>query len=232
MASSTSPEASEIRRRGRRRLLGAVTLVLLAVVFVPMILDNEPRPKRTEPSLIIPNRELAKPLPQPAPAPPDATSAHGVTATTSAASAQGTTAATAPKPATTAATPSAKAAQAAQEPATAPASPAAPTAASGAPKPATVAVAPPKAPEKDSAGAPKLEGFAVQVGAFRDEAHLQQVRQKLTAAGVVHYTERIDSGGAPVTRLRAGPFSTREAAESARATLNQAALEGQVVPLP
>jgi DedD protein len=72
----------------------------------------------------------------------------------------------------------------------------------------------------------------VQVGAFRDEAHLQQVRQKLTAAGVVHYTERIDSGGAPVTRLRAGPFPTREAAESARATLHQAALEGQVVPLP
>jgi len=224
MASSTSPEASEIRRRGRRRLLGAVTLVLLAVVFVPMILDNEPRPQRTEPSLIIPNRELAKPLPQPAPAVPDAASAQGTT--------PATPSATASKPATTAATPSAKAAQPAQEPATAPASPAGPAAASGAPRPATVAVAAPKAPEKDSASAPKLEGFAVQVGAFRDEAHLQQVRQKLTAAGVVHYTERIDSGGAPVTRLRAGPFPTREAAESARATLHQAALEGQVVPLP
>jgi DedD protein len=222
MASSTSPEASEIRRRGRRRLLGAVTLVLLAVVFVPMILDNEPRPQRTEPSLIIPNRELAKPLPQPAPAAADAASAQGATAATSAASAQ----------ATTPATPSAKPPQAAQAPATAPASPAAPSAASGAPKPATVAVTAPRTPEKDSASAPKLEGYAVQVGAFRDEAHLLQVRQKLTAAGVVHYTERIDSGGAPVTRLRAGPFPTREAAESARATLHQAALEGQVVPLP
>lgn len=224
MASSTSPEASEIRRRGRRRLLGAVTLVLLAVVFVPMILDNEPRPQRTEPSLIIPNRELAKPLPQPAPAAANAASAQATT--------PATPAATASKPATTAAAPATKAAQAAQEPATAPASAAGPSAASGAPKPATVAVADPRAPEKDSASAPKLEGFAVQVGAFRDEAHLQQVRQKLTAAGVVHYTERIDSGGAPVTRLRAGPFATREAAESARATLHQAALEGQVVPLP
>ena len=198
MASSTSPEASEIRRRGRRRLLGAVTLVLLAVVFVPMILDNEPRTHGTEPSLIIPNRELAKPLPPPAPAASSSTNAS----------------------------------QAAHEPAMAPAAPAGPKAAPAAPKPATVAVAAPKAPETDKPGAPKLEGFAVQVGAYRDEAHLDQVRQKLAAAGVVHYTERIDSGGASVTRLRAGPFPTREAAESARATLHQAALEGQVVPLP
>ncbi|HET7400622.1 MAG TPA: SPOR domain-containing protein [Usitatibacter sp.] len=196
MASSTSPEASEIRRRGRRRLLGAVTLVLLAVVFVPMILDNEPRTHGTEPSLIIPNRELAKPLPPPAPAASSSTNAP----------------------------------QAA--PATAPAAPAGPKAAAAAPRPATVAVAAPKAPETEKPGSPKLEGFAVQVGAFRDEAHLDQVRQKLAAAGVVHYTERIDSGGASVTRLRAGPFPTREAAESARATLHQAALEGQVVPLP
>ena len=238
MASSTSPEASEIRRRGRRRLLGAITLVLLAVVFVPMILDNEPRPHANEPSLVIPNRELAKPLPPPAPAAGSAASTQPATSATSGASA--------PKPAApgaspstpaagstpTAATPSAKAVQAAQEPAAAQTSPGRPTAPSATPKPATVVVTPPKASETAAAGSPRLEGFAVQVGAFRDEAHLEQVRQKLTAAGVVHYTERIDSGGAPVTRLRAGPFPTREAAESARATLHQAALEGQVVPLP
>jgi len=231
MASSTSPEASEIRRRGRRRLLGAVTLVLLAVVFVPMILDNEPRPHAMEPSLVIPNRELAKPLPPPAPAAGSAASAHGATPATSGASASKPATPAAPA-STAAASPSTKPAQTAQEPATAAASPGSPAAASATPKPATVAVAAPKPPETVATSSPKLEGFAVQVGAFRDEAHLEQVRQKLTAAGVVHYTERIDSGGAPVTRLRAGPFSTREAAESARATLHQAALDGQVVPLP
>jgi DedD protein len=231
MASSSSPEASEIRRRGRRRLLGAITLVLLAVVFVPMILDNEPRPHANEPSLVIPNRELAKPLPPPTPAAGSAASPQPATPAASGASA--------PKPATPpaapstpAAAPSTKAAQAAQEPAVAPTSPGRPSAPSATPKPATVVVTPPKASETAAASSPRLEGFAVQVGAFRDEAHLEQVRQKLTAAGVVHYTERIDSGGAPVTRLRAGPFPTREAAESARATLHQAALEGQVVPLP
>src|SRR4051794_36131924 len=68
MASSPSIEASEIRRRGRRRLLGAVTLVLLLVVFVPMILDSEPRPQRSQPSLAIPPKENAAPLPVPTPA--------------------------------------------------------------------------------------------------------------------------------------------------------------------
>jgi DedD protein len=80
-----------------------------------------------------------------------------------------------------------------------------------------------------SKAAPRLEGFAVQVGAFKDEDTLRQARSKLTAAGVSHYTERIEGG---LTRLRAGPFPTREAAEKARATIQKASLEGQVVALP
>jgi cell division septation protein DedD len=35
-----------------------------------------------------------------------------------------------------------------------------------------------------------------------------------------------------LTRLRAGPFATREAAEKALAALKAASLDGQVVPLP
>lgn len=178
MASTTSPEASEIRRRGRRRLLGAVTLVLLAVVFIPMILDSEPRPQRTEPSLAIPPKENVAPLPAPTPAKAEPAP---------------------PKP-----------------------QPAPP------PPPAKVepVVKPPPAPAP--APAPKLEGFAVQVGAFRDDARLQQARARLEAAGIAHYTERIDATGGAMTRLRAGPFPTREAAEKARAKLQA----GQVVPLP
>ena len=93
--------------------------------------------------------------------------------------------------------------------------------------PAKPAAAPPKA-----AAVPKLEGFAVQVGAFRDEAKLAQARDKLTAAKILHYTERLEVKSGPLTRLRAGPFPTREAAESALATLKRAALDGKVVTLP
>jgi DedD protein len=99
------------------------------------------------------------------------------------------------------------------------------------PKPAPSAV-PAAAPPPGAVPAPRLEGFAVQVGAFRDEAKLKQAREKLVASGVVHYTERLDSSGGALTRLRAGPFATREAAESALATLKRGSLDGKVVPLP
>ena len=73
MASNQSPEASEIRRRGRQRLIGAVAIALLLIVFVPMVLDSDPRPSRQEPDMKIPSRENPAPLPAPsdakAPAP-------------------------------------------------------------------------------------------------------------------------------------------------------------------
>lgn len=186
MASPASPEASEIRRRGRQRLIGAIALVMLLVVFVPMILDSEPRPARQEPAVAIPSRENAPPLPAPAPAP-----------------------AASEKPQ----------APAAEAPKTVK------TAEATAPKP------PPQSADAKAAPA-KLEGFAVQVGAFRDEAKLRQAREKLAAAGIVHYTERLDAASGPLTRLRAGPFATREAAEGALVALKRAALDGKVVPLP
>jgi DedD protein len=99
------------------------------------------------------------------------------------------------------------------------------------PAPAVVPPAPavvtPAAPPKVAAS--KLQGFAVQVGAFRDEETLRQARTKLVDAKVAHYTEQVGGG---LTRLRAGPFPTREAAEQARVALKLSALDGQVVPLP
>ncbi|SRR5258708_845826 len=172
MASSTSPEANEIRRRGRRRLIGAIAIAIALVVFVPMILDPEPRRPRNEPVLEIPSKENSPPLPPPA-----------------------------------ASAPPAKASPAPSTPAKAPAQP-------------------------ETAAAPKLEGFAVQVGAFKDEEKLKQAREKLSAAGIAHYIERRDGPSGTLTRLRAGPFATREAAEKALAAIKAAALDGQVVPLP
>jgi DedD protein len=172
MASPASTEAIEIRRRGRRRLIGAIAIVAILVVFVPMLLDNEPRHATNEPSTQIPAAENAPPLPAPAAAPAAST----------------------------------------------PTKPAAP--------------APAATPPKAASAAPRLEGFAVQVGAFRDEETLKQARAKLAAAGIAHYTERLGEGPDALTRLRAGPFPTREAAEGARAKLEKASLDGNVVALP
>jgi len=158
MATSPSTEAAEIRRRGRHRLIGAIAIVAVLVIFVPMVFDREPRSPQPEPSLEIPAKDKVAPLPAPA----------------------------------------------------------------------KKMEAPPAAPTPS----PKLEGFAVQVGAFKDEDKLKQARDKLSAAGISHFVERRDTPGGPLNRLRAGPYPTREAAEKALAAVKAASLDGQVVPLP
>lgn len=213
MASTASLEASELRRRGRRRLIGAIALVMLLVVFVPMVLDSEPRPERQAPALEIPSRDNAPALPAPTPAPPVAAKPQAEAPKIDSASAASP--ASSPAPAVVKPVEKPAAEKAAEKPA--------------ADKPGEKAAADKAAPK--AAAAPRLEGFAVQVGAFRDEAKLRQAREKLAAAGVVHYTERLETSAGPLTRLRAGPFPTREAAEAAQSKLKRAAVEGKVVPL-
>jgi len=199
MPNDPTAEQLEVRRKGRSRLIGATVLALAAVVFVPMLLDPEPRRDRAEPLLAIPPKEGAPPL-----------------------------AAAAPPPAP------AEAARAAPEPLPAP-QPAPAAQAAGAP----VAAAP-KEPAKPAAkatgarkdAAPRLVGFAVQVGAFRDDAKLAHARGKVAGAKLPHYTERLEGNAGGLTRLRAGPFATREAAEKAAAQLKRAYLDARVVPLP
>jgi DedD protein len=200
-------DTSEIRRKGRQRLIGAVTIVLLLVVFVPMLLDPEPRQEKKDAVLAIPPKEGAAPLPAPSapakapesvPAPVEAKPSLGDTTKSS----------TPPK---------------------APEAPKAETARAAPPvTPAPVAAAKVPEPVKPAAS-PKLEGFAVQVGAFGDEEKLRQARDKLAAARVTHFIERLPSG---LTRLRAGPYKTREEAEKATAGVKAAGLDGKVVPLP
>ena len=204
MSNDPIAEQVEVRRKGRQRLIGAIVLALLAVVFVPMVLDPEPRRDRVEPMLSIPPREGAAPLPL-------VTKSPGLAAEP--------VKAEPPKAEPPKAEPP-KAEPAKDEPKATPAQ--------AAPAKATVA---PRQPETRPA-APKLEGFAVQVGAFRDDARLAQARGKLTAAKVPHYTERLDAAAGDLTRLRAGPFPTREAAEKAAAQLKRAGLDGRVVTLP
>lgn len=70
----------------------------------------------------------------------------------------------------------------------------------------------PKPPAKQAdkpATEPAAEQFVIQVGAF---ANPQNVTAKLDGAKVPYYTEQIQSN---LTRVRAGPFATREAAEKA-----------------
>src|SRR5688572_7810682 len=57
MAKSVSAEELQLRRRARRRLIGAITLVTVVAVFLPMILDHEPRQPQQDISIQIPSSE-------------------------------------------------------------------------------------------------------------------------------------------------------------------------------
>lgn len=59
------PDVDTLKRRGRRRLVGAVALVLLAVIVVPMVFDQQPPPTVPPVSVRIPGEEETPFKPKP-----------------------------------------------------------------------------------------------------------------------------------------------------------------------
>ncbi len=55
-----SQDALLLKRRARRRLVGAIALVLLVVVVLPIVLDQEPRPVRHDLTVQIPSQDAGK----------------------------------------------------------------------------------------------------------------------------------------------------------------------------
>jgi DedD protein len=210
MARAPSDEELQLKKRARRRLIGAIVLVLAAAVVLPMVLDKEPKPVDRDIEIKIPSPESGafkskivptEPTPQSKPAakPPAVATKPDATPETQ------------NKPATP---------------------PAAET------KPAVTATVKetPRPAEKADAGktaatpkaAPQSVTFVVQVAALSDAAKAKQIQQKISGAGIKSYTEIVKTAKGDVTRVRAGPFATRGAAEKARDELKAMGLNGNV----
>jgi DedD protein len=86
-----------------------------------------------------------------------------------------------------------------------------------------------ESPKRVSESAPTGGAYVVQVAALSDAAKAKQLQKQMSGAGVKTFTETVATKSGAVTRVRAGPFATREAAEKARAQLKKAGLEGHVV---
>jgi DedD protein len=207
MARTISDEELQLKRRARRRLIGAVVLVTAIVVVLPMVLDSEPNPVGREISVRIPSPDAGPFAGQIAPLPAQ----KGVKAATK-------------EPEAVAAAPEAKAQAAA------PAQEAAPVAEKPKPAKATPKKEPAKPKPKPKAKPAKAaEGqFAVQVVALADAGRAQQMQEKIAAAGIKSYTEVVKTAKGDVTRVRAGPFPTREAAEKAREQLKSLGMNGNI----
>ena len=317
MARPISEQELQLKKRARRRLVGAIVLVTAVAVVLPMVLDSEPKPVSSNVEINIPSPDSGDFKPK-GTAPGPNSAAGGDTAE------QNTEAASAPtdSPPATSAAPQAPAKPAVTESSSVivprmdgqgiPSLPSgerkqasSPQALAEAPKPPpavseqpTAAPAPEKskpapvtdkskttaaandvkpqptnentneqasATAKASAENPKPKGptenakakaptehakaaapaesprhaaepakapgaYVVQVAALSDAAKAKQLQKQMSGVGVETYTEVVSTKTGDVTRVRAGPFATREAAEKARAQLKKAGLDGHVVP--
>jgi len=204
MARAISDEELQLKRRARRRLIGAIVLVTVIIVVLPMVLDSEPKPVSHDIAVQIPSPDAGTFTPKVVPLP-------GSKAATGASKAAESKAAAAPpvspSPEPVTAAPRETAKETPKLAKTAPAKPA------KAPKPAA----------KPAGGQ-----FAVQVIALADAEKAKQMQAKISAAGIKAYTEIVKTAKGDVTRVRAGPYATREAAEKAREQLKAIGMNGNV----
>lgn len=228
------------KKRARRRLVGAIALVLAVVIGLPMILDPEPKPLSGDINIQIPSRDT----PASIPAPVAVDNQEKVEAP------EVPVAAPVPQP---------------EQLVKAPAAPATPE-----PKPAVTKPAehkpetpahdkshttPPAAADKSAADKAAdaararaiLEGkaqsqpqsqhqaksagkVAIQVAALASQDKVNELQKKLQAAGLKSYTEKVSTSAGSVIRVRVGPFANEAEAEKARAKLTKAGLSGKLVP--
>jgi len=235
----------QLKKRARRRLVGAIALALFAVIVLPMVMDREPRPAGQDIQVRIPSQDAgglaarvlpSKPAVSPLPAPELKSVAEPVPGAPlrgelAAGASSATPESAKPKTAAAKAEPAAVAAKPATPPAPAVKLPSklAPEAKPAAEKvPNAQAAAAKKPPEARSAAA---EGhWVVQLGAFRDAGNVKLLLAKLKELKLPAYTEKYDSPQGPRTRVRAGPFPTQEAAEKARARIKIIGVDGSVAP--
>jgi cell division septation protein DedD len=101
------------------------------------------------------------------------------------------------------------------------------------PAPASTATAPAELPPEAPPEAPpapqaRLGGHGVAVGIFADPANAERAAQRLRGAGLPVVSDGLESARGPLTRVRVGPFDTREEALAAAAAVRQLGLEARV----
>jgi DedD protein len=101
--------------------------------------------------------------------------------------------------------------------------------AASAPRPGALAVAAPAVPAASAATGPGR--FVVQAGAYTDAAKLREARQKVEKLGLKTYTQVIDTEAGKRTRVRVGPFTTRQEADAVAAKVKSAGLQANVLTL-
>ena len=226
-----------LKKRARRRLVGAIAFVTLVAVVLPMIMDHEPRQPSQDVEIRIPGQDekafaprFAGPAEKPAAAPAPEIRPPAPAAGASSKPADAKPAEVKP---TEPVKPPALPEKAAVKPAEKPMDKAAE-------KPATK-----PAPENEArraatilegkpANTPAAAGGeqVILIGAFANEGNVKVLKTKLTELGIRVYTEPLDSPQGRKIRVRAGPFPNREAADKALEKMKRIGVSGVVAAKP
>ena len=228
-----------IKKRARRRLVGAVAFVSVVAVVLPMVMDHQPRQHVQEIEIRIPGQDEKSFAPKFAAAPVEKASEVVLDKP-----------AVVPPPVETKPTPApaarvleASREKVAEKPIEKPVVKAQEKSAEKtlkAEKPVEKPVE--KTAQKDidakraaailtgqsDTPASKSGEYLVLIGAFSNEANVKILKEKLAQQGVKTFSEPLDTPQGKKTRVRAGPFANREAAEKALVKMQAIGVSGVV----
>jgi len=234
-ARSNAPAESveAIRKRARHRLLGSVVLVLGAVIGLPLLFDSQPRPVAIDTPIVIPDRNQAAPLLSPSAAKQAALPKEVVLDAPEApvvlAPEKGTVAnASALDPHEEVVTKETKSAPNTQAKLEQNAEPKIEAKTESKSEPKSELKSEPKSESKSADHAVRS---VVQVGAFADLAKAREARTKLEQAGLKTYTQEVDTKEGKRTRVRVGPFASKEEADKTAEKIRKLNLPATVLKL-
>ena len=224
------------RIHARRRLAGALVLLLVGVAVFPVLFETQPRPIAVDTPIVMPTRDTA-------PAARGSAAPAPVNVLPADAGIEGPAA----LPATAASEPVPVRLAQVQAQADAPAAPPTGVLAPNAARPVVPAAKPAAAASRPDDGARAralLEArtaasapaaaslrFVVQAGAYSEPGALREARQKVEKLGLKTYTQVIESDSGKRTRVRVGPFATRQEAEAVAAKVKAAGVQASVLAL-
>ncbi len=235
---SDSPDAHlQLKKRARRRLVGAFAFAGLAAVVLPMIMDDEPKQQVQDVQIRIPGQDQTPFTPKMAKPSAAMVASEKAAASEKAEAIQPPPAAPVAKPADV---PASKTADKAVDkpPEKKSEKPAEkvvekPTKSSASDPQRAAAILGGKA---DSASAktdtPAGNGggqYLILIGAYANPANVKQLQSKIGELGVKTFTEPLElPDGKKTTRVRAGPFPNREVADKALEKMKRIGVNGVV----
>lgn len=243
MAKPQTDEELNLRRKARRRLVGAVALTLAVVVILPMVLDNEPKPTGKDLDLRIPAPDKVgefvpgvpvSEIPETLPLAASEVLAASTVEVASAPVAVSTVASSPAQKAITTQTNSTSKNQVTGKVQSA-STPALDIPGSTNKKAEIKApeVKPPSRPDPQAILEGKVKtleseaGYVAQIGAFANAETAKQELARLKGWGFKAYTEKVGDK----VRVRVGPYTERDKVEKVRKLLENHGLHPTIVPL-